>query len=82
MRRTCSDDDDKVVLPKDLLRNPETGRKVLLEKLFDLPPSATKSEFVNATLKLPRLPPKALKQTKLESITKKFPVIPAEDLHY
>ena len=82
MKRLCSEDAGQKVFVKELLKDQVHGKKAMLKELFDLPASATLEQIVNPPLQLPRMVPKDLRQSKIESIAKKFDVIPPEHLPY
>ena len=77
MKRLCSEVEDEEIVVKEIVRDPN-ARKTILRELFDLPPSASLEDIVNATLLLPQLPSKELKPTKLVSLAKKYSCIPSE----
>ena len=67
---------------KDLLKDPINGKGRILNELFALPADATNQEILSAPLKLPKLPGRELKPSKIESLAKKYSCIPKEFLVY
>ena len=82
MKRLCTEVTDDQMIVKELARDPANARKTILRELFDLPTSASLEDIVNATLLLPKMPSRELKQRKLESLAKKFSCIPSEFLSF
>ena len=78
MKRLCSDEEDNETKMKELVRDPANAKEAILKELFGLPPDASIEDIINAPLLLPKLQAKELKETKLESLSNKFPVIPPE----
>ena len=77
MERLCSEVEDNETKVKELVRDPANAKEAILKELFGLPPDASLEDIINAPLLLPKLPAKELKETKLESLAKKFPAIPS-----
>lgn len=83
MKKLCSEasEEDEVCVKK-LLKDPINGKKDILNELFSLPTDATSQDILRAPLKLPKLPERELKPSKLESLAKKYTCIPKDYLKY
>ena len=82
MKRLCTESSEEEAVVKQLVKDPVNARKVILEELLGLPPTASLQEILKAKLRLPKLPEKLLKPKKLESLSKKYSCIPTEYLSY
>ena len=83
MKKLCAENsEENQVIVKDLLKDPINGKKIILNELFALPADATRQEIFSAPLKLPKLPGRELKPSKIESLAKKYSCIPKEFLDY
>ena len=83
MKKLCSEvSEGNEVCVKKLLKDPINGRRNILKELFSLPADATSQDILRAPLKLPKLPERELKPSKLESLAKKYSCIPKDYLKY
>ena len=83
MKKLCSEvSEGNEVCVKKLLKDPINGRRNILNELFSLPADATSQDILRAPLKLPKLPERELKPSKLESLAKKYSCIPKDYLKY
>ena len=82
MKRLSEDTPDSIFEQKTLVENVEATRIAILDELFGLPPDASLADIVKSKPKLANIKIKTLPEKRLESIKKKYPVIPVEHLRY
>ena len=83
MKKLCTEEsEENEVYVKELLKDPINGKRDILNELFSLPADASSQDILRAPLKLPKLPEREIKPSKLESLAKKYTCIPKEFLKY
>ena len=81
MKKLCSVTEDDIET-KVLVENAEATRVAVLEKLVGLPPDACLAEIVNTKPRFVKMKVKSISEKRLNSIKKKYPVIPPQHLWY